>query len=119
VEEHSALADRGAELVELRLDWLRNLPDLSRLLAERPTPVILTCRRPEDGGRWRGSEDQRRMLIRQAIAQQVEYVDLEEDLAGSIKRFGKTKRIISHHDFAETPEDLSAIHERLQKLDPD
>ena len=119
VEEHRSLAERGAQLVELRLDWLRNLPDLSRLLAQRPTPVIVTCRRPDDGGRWHGSEEQRRILLRQAIAEGVEYVDLEEDLAGSIKRFGQTRRIISHHDFAETPEDLQAIHERLRKLDPD
>lgn len=119
VEEHRALAARGAPLVELRLDWLRNLPDLARLLADRPTPVIITCRRPPDGGRWRGTEEQRRMLIRQAIVQGVEYVDLEEDLAASIKRFGTTKRIISHHDFVQTPDDLHAIHERLQKLDPD
>jgi 3-dehydroquinate dehydratase/shikimate dehydrogenase len=119
VEEHRSLAARGAPLVELRLDWLRNLPDLSRLLAERPTPVIVTCRRPPDGGRWRGTEEQRRMLIRQAIVQEVEYVDLEEDLAASIKRFGATKRIVSHHDFVQTPDDLQAIHERLRKLDPD
>jgi len=119
VEEHRALAERGAPLVELRLDWLRNLPDLSRLLTDRPTPVIVTCRRPPDGGRWRGTEEQRRMLLRQAIVQGVEYVDLEENLAASIKRFGTTKRIISHHDFVQTPDDLTAIHERLSKLDPD
>lgn len=117
--EHAALASKGAPLVELRLDWLRNLPDLTRLLKERPTPVILTCRRPQDGGRWRGNEEQRQMLLRQAIVQGVEYVDLEADVAGSIPRFGKTQRIVSHHDFAETPDNLEEIHKRLQKLDPD
>ena len=117
--EHAALAAKGAPLVELRLDWLRNLPDLARLLKERPTPVIVTCRRPADGGRWRGTEEQRQMLLRQAIVQGVEFVDLEADVAGTIPRFGKTQRIISHHDFAETPDDLGEIHERLQKLDPD
>lgn len=119
IAEHQSLASRGAHLVELRLDWLRNLPDLSRLLGERPTPVVVTCRRPVDGGRWRGTEEQRRMLLRQAIAQGADYVDLEEDVAASIRRFGNTRRIVSHHDFAETPADLEAIHERLSKLDPD
>jgi len=28
IAEHKALADRGAQLVELRLDWLSHLPDL-------------------------------------------------------------------------------------------
>ena len=59
VLEHRALAEQGAQLVELRLDWLANPPDLSFLLAERPTPVVITCRRPQDQGRWRGSEEQR------------------------------------------------------------
>ena len=44
--EHQALAARGAELVELRLDWLSHPPDLARLLRDRPTSVVVTCRRP-------------------------------------------------------------------------
>ena len=42
IAEHKALADRGAQLVELRLDWLSHLPDLGRMLAGRPTPVVVT-----------------------------------------------------------------------------
>ena len=67
IAEHRALAERGAELVELRLDWLSHSPDLSRLLKDRPTPVVITCRRDCDKGRWRGSEEQRQTLIRSAI----------------------------------------------------
>lgn len=117
--EHAALAQRGAELVELRLDWIARAPDLSRLLKVRPTPTVVTCRRPEDGGRFSGREDQRQQLLRQAIVDGVEYVDLEEDTAAKIPRYGKTKRIVSYHNFNETPEDLHAIYERLAKLDPD
>jgi 3-dehydroquinate dehydratase / shikimate dehydrogenase len=119
VLEHRALAQRGAQLVELRLDWLSNTPDLGFLLNERPTPVVVTCRRPEDQGRWGGSEEQRQALLRAAIVAGAEYVDIEEDIAPNIRRYGKTKRIISYHNFTETPEDLEDIHERLSKLDPD
>ena len=70
--------------------------------------MIVTCRREKDGGRWTKSEEERLMLLRQAIVAGVEYVDLEEDIAASIPRFGKTKRIISYHNFQETPEDLNA-----------
>ena len=52
--EHRALADRGAQLVELRVDWLSRTPDINRLLADRPTPVVITCRRGSDKGRWGG-----------------------------------------------------------------
>ena len=93
--EHRALADRGAKLVELRLDWLSRLPDLGRLIDNRPTPVIITCRRREDGGRWRGNEDQRMTILRSAIVAGVDYVDIEEDIAKSVPRYGDTKRIIS------------------------
>ena len=119
VLEHRALAERGAELVELRLDWLSRIPDLGRLIDNRPTPVIITCRRREDGGRWRGSEDQRRTILRSAIVAGVEYVDIEEDIAKSIPRYGKTKRIVSYHNFEETPPDIEQIHARMCKLDPD
>ncbi|MFP6762226.1 MAG: shikimate dehydrogenase [Planctomycetaceae bacterium] len=117
--EHRALAGKGAPLVELRLDWLSHLPDLNRLIEDRPTPVIVTCRRREDRGRWRGTEEQRQTLLRSAIVAGVEYVDLEEDIAVSIPRYGETKRIISYHNFDETPTDLQAIATKLSKLDAD
>ena len=119
VLEHRALAQKGAQLVELRLDWLSHIPDLGRLIADRPTPTIITCRRPVDRGRWRGSEEERVTLLRSAIVAGVEYVDLEEDIAGDIPRYGDTKRIISYHNFDETPDDLETIHAQLCKRDPD
>jgi 3-dehydroquinate dehydratase/shikimate dehydrogenase len=59
------------------------------------------------------------MILRTAIAEGVEYVDLEEDTAAQIPRFGKTKRIISFHDFRKTPDDIEAIHQRLADLGAD
>ena len=119
IAEHQALAEKGAELVELRVDWLSRSPELSRLIPNRPTPVVFTCRRPPDGGRWRGSEDERQTLLRAAIVAGVEYVDLEADIAPTIRRYGKTKRIVSHHDFEKTPDNLEEIYASMSKLDAD
>lgn len=119
VAEHKALAENGAQLVELRLDWLKRMPELQRLLAERPTPVVVTCRRPEETGKWRGNEEQRRTLLRQAIVLGAEYIDLEIDVAEEIPRYGDTKRIISYHNFKETPDDLEEIYEEMEKQDAD
>src|SRR6478736_3385444 len=119
IAEHKHLAEQGCQLVELRLDFLVTPPNLKRLLAERPCPVIVTCRREKDGGRWAKSEEDRLMLLRQAIVAGVEYVDLEEDIAASVPRFGKTKRIISYHNFQETPEDLNHLHAKLCTLNAD
>ncbi len=119
IAEHKHLVSQGATLVELRLDYITGEVNLKRLLAERPSAVVITCRRESDGGKWAGSEEARRMLLRSAIAEGVDYVDLEEDIAASIPRYGKTKRIISLHDFRRTPEDLDEIHARLVKQDAD
>lgn len=119
IAEHRHLAELGAKLVELRLDFIQGRVNLKRLLADRPTPVIVTCRRPHDGGKWAGSEDERVMLLRTAIVEGVEYVDLEEDTAQRIRRYGSTKRIVSLHDFRKTPDNLAELHARIASNDAD
>ena len=119
VAEHKHLAEKGAELIELRLDWISRRPDLHRLIKDRPTPVVVTCRRPDDRGRWRGTEEQRQTSLREAIVAGVEYVDLEGDIAGKIPRYGDTKRIVSYHNFDETPLHLPDILEDLSGKDAD
>ncbi len=119
IAEHKHLAQQGAELVELRLDYIRRSVNLRRLLDDRPCAAIATCRRPHEGGKWMRSEDDRLVLLRTAIADGADYIDLESDVAGKIPRYGETKRIISYHNFHETPDDLEAIHEMMCRLDPD
>ncbi len=119
IAEHEHLAQQGAKLVELRLDYIRRPVNLRRLLDNRPCPVVATCRRPVDGGKWMRSEEDRQILLRTAVADGADYVDLEWDVAGKIRRYGETKRIISYHNFDETPANLEDIHEKLARLDPD
>jgi len=119
IAEHQLLAQDHVELTELRVDFLRREPQLSRLLAKRPTPIVLTARRQQDGGLWRDSEDKRFRILREGILLGVDYVDLEEDIAKSVPRHGKTKRIISYHNIDETPEDLTEIWKRMAACDPD
>ena len=118
-EEWEAAAKAGVDLVELRIDCLRRDPDLKRIVKERPTPMVFTIRRGMDGGLWRGHEDKRQQLLREAIALGVDYIDLEQDIAGKIRRFGKTKRIISYHNLKATPVDVQDIAEKSEELDPD
>ncbi len=119
IAEHRHLVEQGAKLVELRLDYISGEVNLKRLLVDRPSPVVVTCRRERDGGKWAGTEEQRQMLLRSAIAEGVDYIDLEDDVAGQIPRYGKTKRIISLHDYRKTPDNLEEIHARLAELDAD
>jgi len=118
-EEWKSAAEAGVDLVELRVDCLRREPDLKRILKQRPTPVIFTIRRGVDGGLWRGKEDQRQQLMHEAVAAGVEYIDLEVDIAGKIRRFGKTKRIVSYHNMKTTPVDLEDVADQCAEFDPD
>lgn len=117
--EHHHLAKLGADLVEIRLDYIQTRIDMKRLFHDRPTPIVATYRREQDGGLYKGPEANRIIMLRNAIVEGVDYVDLEEEAATQIPRYGKTKRIISYHNFEETPEDLESIFERLANLDPD
>lgn len=119
IAEHRYLAEQGAELVELRLDFIRRAVNLRRLLGDRQCPVIATCRRKSEHGRWEGTEPERLMILRAAIADGVDYVDLEMDIADKIPRYGNTQRIISYHNFDETPDNIEEIHHQISQLDPD
>ena len=41
------------------------------------------------------------------------------DIATKIRRFGKTKRIVSYHNLKTTPVDLQDIAEQCEEFDPD
>ncbi len=119
IAEHKHLAEQGIGLVELRLDYIQGAVQVKRLLAERPCPAIVTCRRAADGGRWERSEEERLLVLRTAIVEAADFIDLEDDIAMQVPRYGNTKRIVSHHDFHKTPPDLASLHRRLAGLDAD
>ena len=104
---------------ELRLDYLEK-PDLKRLLKTRPGPVIATNRLEAQGGRWRGSEEDRRRLLAEALALGVDCLDVEWAADAAWRRElaakrGETRLILSWHDFSGTPpqERLEAIFEEM------
>jgi 3-dehydroquinate dehydratase/shikimate dehydrogenase len=112
-------AKRGVQMIEMRLDFLAKAPDFKRLLVNKPCTMVATVRRPPDGGRWTGTEDARRVLLRQAIISGFDWVDIETDIAGEIRRFKDVKRIISYHNLREVPADLEKIFEGMCKQDAD
>jgi 3-dehydroquinate dehydratase/shikimate dehydrogenase len=112
-------AKAGARLIELRLDFLSHAPDFKRLLANKPCAMIATLRRPQDGGRWKGTEEQRRLLLRQCSVNGFDFVDIETDVANEIPRFRDTRRIISYHNVRELPEKLEEIHAQMCNQDAD
>jgi 3-dehydroquinate dehydratase/shikimate dehydrogenase len=112
-------ARQGARFLELRLDFLAKPPDFKRLLQDKPCKILATVRRPADGGRWAGTEDARKLLLRQAIVSGVDWVDLESDIIDTIPRFGKVGRIVSYHNLQGVPSELEKIHEGMCAKDVD
>ena len=98
-----------ADLVELRLDSVRD-PDVSAALENRRRPVLITCRPTWEGGSFAGSEEERRRLLRDALAAGAEHVDIEaragfDDLLSAPNR---SRIVWSAHDFEGVPADLDA-----------
>jgi 3-dehydroquinate dehydratase / shikimate dehydrogenase len=89
-------ASRKCDLIELCLDHFINEPDVGDLIKMVDKPILVSCRRQQDGGNWKGNETQRMSLLREAIVAGPAYVELDLEMAKNIPRFGKTKRVIAY-----------------------
>jgi 3-dehydroquinate dehydratase/shikimate dehydrogenase len=121
--EHEIKADMAsaaglADVIELRMDYAP-AADLRRLLEKRTVPVIVTNRPAREGGAFTGPEDERLALLQKAVDLGAEYVDVEWDCVGRIRRGGRTTLIVSRHDFQRTPEDLLRLHAEIVRSGAD
>jgi 3-dehydroquinate dehydratase type I len=121
VEEAVPLAD----LIELRLDYLEK-PELGPFMKSRQRPFIITNRRKEEGGSYRGDEEKRFGILKEAVELGAEYVDIEMRSKRSLLRDfiankKKTRMILSFHDFQGTPsqQDLRRLCYRMTCLGAD
>jgi 3-dehydroquinate dehydratase/shikimate dehydrogenase len=112
-------ASRQCDLLEVRLDRFGKAPDLSELLTHKPRPVIMSCRRPEHGGHWDGTEEERLAILRQCIVSKVDYVEIELEVADQIRPFPPTKRVISYTNLSRTPPNLADIYAQAESKHPD
>src|SRR5262245_63814334 len=111
-------ADARADIVELRFDQVRDLRP-ERLLDLRGKPKLVTMRSRQQGGGARPAD--REPLLRKALAAGVDYLDLEfggpdEHL---LKAPGRSRRILSYHDFQGTPADLQGLHRDMRAVSGD
>lgn len=108
--------------IELRLDYFDkiHIEEIKKLRQLFNMPMIFTLRKQSQGGFYKKDEDSRLKLIKQLIALNPEYFDLEYDVSHDfIKEIHRqsphTKLICSYHDFNETPKDLSKILDNMQQ----
>jgi 3-dehydroquinate dehydratase / shikimate dehydrogenase len=113
---------RETPTIEIRLDWLVNDAERSKVLAyvgklrSQAAVFLATCRRKGAGGRFGGSIDAQLYWLIQAREAGCQWCDIEVEtmrkLPGqSAREYAVPPRImLSIHDFQRTPELRSAIH---------
>ncbi len=111
-------AEEFADLIEVRFDCL-DRSEIAYLRSqisnvERRVPLLATFRAADQGGQGNPTFAERKEFWRSA---QGEFwgVDLEEDVFDAGERWDN--RIISQHDFAGVPSDLTTISERISASD--
>ena len=116
----------GADVVELRLDFLQGFQpatDLPALLAGTKLPAIVTYRPNWEGGKYAGAEEARLHALWLAVELKSAYVDVELKAAATFfaaspqgwqRSTSGTRFILSSHNYSETPsvDDLRALHAR-------
>ena len=105
------------DLVELRLDSVSD-PDVQAALSGRRCPVIVTCRSIRDGGLFRGSEEERRRLLLEAVDSGADYVDMEwnRGFESAVKKRSGRNIVLSMHDFKGVPHDLHNQYRTMQAM---
>lgn len=113
------------DLIEVRADYLKSV-EIRPFFTGRSIPLIITNRRKEEGGRWGGSEEARLEVLKEAIHHGSDFVDVEvrskkRNLFELIRMRGKTRLILSFHEFRGTPslEKLKKLFEGIDRFQPD
>ncbi len=113
------------DLVELRVDYLREA-NLELLLKNRQRPFIVTNRRKEEGGQYKGEERKRLGVLQEAVDLGADYVDVELAAERSfLQRLIRDKRstqvILSFHDFRRTPslKELQRLFRQMIRMGAD
>ena len=118
-------ANRLADLIELRIDFLKE-PRLDPLMTGRKRTFVVTCRPKEERGKYSGDEGERFGILKEAIALGAEYVDIEmRSERGPVKDLiankGRSRIILSFHDHEQTPprKELTGLFDRMQRMGAD
>lgn len=118
-EDINKAQHQGADLLELRLDYLQDLSsdNLATLIRACTIPVIVTARSREEGGNGEGDYTP---YFEQAINLGVAFVDLEFI---NLPKFNlkNSQAIYSYHNFKQTPslDELKSIYDSMIKAGAD
>jgi len=126
----------GAEMLELRMDYLEGLsPDLARevlrrtrALATASVLLIATCRDAREGGAVDYPESLRLEILTVALSEGAEFVDVEfanfrksafgHRIESALASSPKGRLLLSAHDFAKPFDDLRGLYRDIVQAFP-
>ncbi|GAB2277534.1 hypothetical protein Dimus_012244 [Dionaea muscipula] len=122
--------EQGADLVEVRLDYLKSFSldqDLEILIKQSSLPTLITFRPTWEGGQYNGDENKRLSSLHRAMELGASYIDVELKVADEFfksiggKKPEKVKVIVSSHNYENSPsaEELGNLVVRIQATGAD
>ena len=84
----------GADLVEVRLDYLENPQESIHTRWDRlPLPVIATCRGKQRGGEFNGSIEEETRILESAAQNGAKFVDIDYRFAKPVAGSGSDRLV--------------------------
>jgi 3-dehydroquinate dehydratase/shikimate dehydrogenase len=123
----------GAEMVELRLDYLTELNNqtidaLIQSARRLALPVLMTCRDQQQGGQGNWDQDKRTQVLVWAVQSGADFIDCEfsnfcheqvrKPLLDVLTLYPKTRLILSAHNFHGPFEDIDNLYESILVVCP-
>jgi len=127
-EQITAAVKAGAEMLELRTDYINalntdKLKELVESAKKTALPIIITSRDPIEGGQNNLNPSIRKQILTEAIKFGADFIDCEyanfikkdfgDDIKKALTESSKTKLILSAHNFTGPFEDLDSIYEEI------
>lgn len=118
LENSKKAAEKGADILEIRLDLLgirnpeRAAEVIREIKAETGLPIIVTSRSGAEGGKWDGKEEDRTELLINLLSLKDGPDAIDIELSAGMKERNRvikaakdrgTAVIVSSHDFLKTP----------------
>ncbi|KAL8171268.1 hypothetical protein V2J09_023072 [Rumex salicifolius] len=122
--------EQGADLVEIRLDYLKNFTpnaDLEALIKQSVLPTLITYRPKWEGGEYVGDDSKRLNALCRAVELGANYIDVELKVADEFfnslggRKPENVKIIVSSHNYERTPsvEEIGSLVARIQATGAD
>ncbi len=136
-EQTKAAITAGAEMLELRTDYLENLSvalvkeligQAKTIASGRKIPLIVTCRDPRQGGARPYPENLRLDVLAAALKASAEFIDIEfenfhrtenqEKIRVALSQSAKGRLILSAHNFSTKFENIKKLYRSILILYP-